>query len=187
MFKFRRFTPQLCLESIYEIPLPHLKHLGIRGLIFDLDNTITKHDCREIPLTALEWFRSLKSMGFKACLLSNNSGVRVEDAAQKLGIDFVPRARKPSRRGFYRAFEVMGTGPRETAMIGDQLFTDIWGGNRVGILTILVKPIDVCELWSTRNISRRGEKAIWRFVKRNMGDQPSDIAKIYAKNKQTGI
>jgi HAD superfamily phosphatase (TIGR01668 family) len=183
MFKFKRFTPDLSINSIYDISLSALSKIGIRGLIFDLDNTITKHDCRDIPPTALVWFASLPDYGFKACLLSNNSGKRVEDAAKKLSLDFVCRARKPNKEGFYRAFKVLGASAKQTAVIGDQLFTDIWGGNRVGAWTILVKPVDTCELWGTRNISRRGERAIWPFVQRNLHNEPSEIAKLHKKTE----
>ncbi|MGI6360815.1 MAG: YqeG family HAD IIIA-type phosphatase [Bacillota bacterium] len=178
---FKRFTPDLFVKTIYDIPLERLREMGIRGLIFDLDNTITMHDQLEISSRALKWFKTLKEQGFKVCILSNNSGGRVKESADIMGIECVSRAKKPRRQGFYRAFETLGTKPQETAMVGDQLFTDIWGGNRAGVFTILVEPISSKEMWGIKYVSRNFERIIWPAVKRNLMKNPQTTVNLLEK------
>ncbi len=170
MFQFRRFTPDYCLPSIFEIPLPELRQRGVKALIFDLDNTLTDHDNPEFPPATLSWLAHLAACDLRACLLSNNRGQRVDQAARKLGIPFVANACKPRRSGFLRAFNLLEVKPAQAAVVGDQIFTDIWGGNQAGAITILVNPVSGHELWGTRHISRRAERLVWRFVRKNMAE-----------------
>ena len=119
---------------------PSGRREGIRGIVFDIDNTLTLPDapadeaCREL-------FRRLGDIGLKACIVSNNRGPRVKSFAADVGADFVPKALKPRRYGYRRAMELMGTVPENTVSVGDQLFTDIWGANRIGMHSILTKPL----------------------------------------------
>ena len=134
------FWPERVAKSAFTIPYEQLYEEGIRGIVFDIDNTLTLPDapadeaCREL-------FRRLGDIGLKACIVSNNRGPRVKSFAADVGADFVPKALKPRRYGYRRAMELMGTVPENTVSVGDQLFTDIWGANRIGMHSILTKPL----------------------------------------------
>ena len=86
-------------------------------------------------------FERLEKIGFHTLLLSNNKEPRVKTFHDAVGADYIFKAGKPGVAGYRKAMEKMGTDASHTIFVGDQLFTDIWGANRVGIRTILVKPI----------------------------------------------
>lgn len=172
MFRFKRFTPKLFVDDIFQIPLSLLEEKGKKALLFDLDNTITAHHSAFVDEKTCAWFSSLEDYGLRACLLSNNKDRRVKKVAEQLKIPYIHRAKKPGKAGFKRAFTAMDTDIQASVMVGDQLFTDIWGGNRAGLYTILVRPISKKELWGTRHISRPLERLIWRFVHRNLNQKP---------------
>ena len=134
------FYPDIYCESTYLLPYEKWFEEGIRGLIFDIDNTLVEHDA---PATerAVALMQRLKAVGFRICLVSNNDEERVAPFAGELGVDYVVKARKPSGYGYSKAVEVMKTSAGETYAIGDQLFTDVWGAHRAGLTAVLVEPI----------------------------------------------
>jgi len=146
---WRLLAPSLCLSSIFQIDLEGLRRQGIRGLILDLDNTLVAWggDPEE---KLFAWLREVRESGLVACIVSNNDRARVKGFSDLASIPAIPRARKPRRRAFRAAMEVMGTAPAETAVVGDQIFTDILGGNRLGLYTILVTPVARREFIGTR-------------------------------------
>ena len=168
LFRFRRFTPKILIKTIFEIPLENLVDQGFKVIAFDLDNTLTAWRDPEISEETYQWFKGLADHGITACILSNNNDERVKIVAEKLGIPYIPRARKPFKVGFRKLLKLLEIAPNETVMVGDQLFTDIWGANRAGIYTILIDPVSKKEFWGTRNISRRLERLIWAHIKRNI-------------------
>lgn len=135
-----RFYPDEYVDSSYGIDYQALYDRGIRGLLFDIDNTLVPHGKPETQ-RAVELFRRLHGMGFETCLISNNQKPRVEPFAKALGSRYLFDAHKPSRKNYLKAMEEMGTDRRTTVFIGDQLFTDVYGAKRSGIYSILVKPI----------------------------------------------
>lgn len=155
------FQPDLYVPSLWTIPLAMLKDRGIRGLIIDLDNTVTEWGRATLNPEVRAWFARLKEVGLKACLVSNNRDARVQKVALALGIPGISRAGKPRRRAFYQAMVALGTGAGDTAVIGDQVFTDVLGGNRLGLFTVLVQPIDRHEFIGTRMV-RQVEKLVTR-------------------------
>ena len=119
-----------------------LRERGIRGLILDVDNTLTTHD-HPVPAEGIpEWIETMKRSGIRLMILSNNRRERVEPFAKLLGLPFVPDAGKPLKKGYISAMKLMRLKKRETAAVGDQLFTDIWGANFAGITSIFVQPIE---------------------------------------------
>ncbi|MCR6546763.1 YqeG family HAD IIIA-type phosphatase [Dehalobacterium formicoaceticum] len=148
--KTNNFMPDMMTVSVLDIPLQDLAKRNVKGMILDLDNTITEWNNPEIKDEMMHWFANLQQLGISACLLSNNKGPRVMEAAQKLGISYVSRATKPRRSGYRRAMEVLKTTEAETVVVGDQIFTDILGGNRTGLYTILVNPIGAKEFAGTK-------------------------------------
>jgi len=145
-----KLAPDLFIDSLLDIPLEKLAHRKIKGMIFDLDNTVTEWNNPEIRDDIIQWFKKLQATGITACLLSNNKGPRVMEAAKKLGIPYVAKATKPRRRAFRLAIDLLQTTPEETVVVGDQIFTDILGGNRMGLYTILVSPLSKREFIGTR-------------------------------------
>jgi len=119
-----------------------LKKHGIKGLILDVDNTLTTHD-HPVPAEGIpEWIATMKKSGIKLMIVSNNRAERVKPFAEMLGLDFVSKGAKPMKKGYVRAMEKMGLSPSETAAVGDQLFTDIWGANFSKVTSIFVQPIE---------------------------------------------
>ncbi len=137
---FQRFYPGRRADSAYEIDYGQLYENGVRGLIYDIDNTLVPHGA-PADHRARELFARLKDTGFEACLLSNNGEERVRTFNRDIRVHYICNAHKPSVKNYRAAMELMGSGPDSTVFIGDQLFTDIYGANRAGIPTILVKPI----------------------------------------------
>lgn len=136
-----RFYPDEYLDSTYVIDFKKLSDEGYKGVIFDIDNTLVMHG-EPADERAEALFEQLRSLGFDTCLVSNNKRPRVESFANQVNSKFIFKADKPSRRGYQRAMELMGTDTGNTLFVGDQLFTDVWGAKRAGIRSILVKPIN---------------------------------------------
>ncbi len=146
----RYLRPCLYIRSVQELDLRALTARGIRAIILDLDNTLIAWNAEESRSDLVEWVRGVRSAGFSVCIVSNNLAERVTRFSRLLGIPAIPRAAKPRRSPFKRAMQLMGSTAQETAVVGDQLFTDILGGNRLGLYTILVVPLDRQEFFLTR-------------------------------------
>jgi len=138
--------------------------MGINGIIFDLDNTIIPWDSPTMSPEIIQWLHALLAQGFKICLVSNNMGKRVQTIAGMFGIPFVSRAYKPAKTGFRQAIAAMELTDRQVAVVGDQLFTDVLGGNRLGLYTIWVAPLSSTEFVGTK-ITRRLEKLAVRMLR----------------------
>ena len=137
---FERFFPDAYMESTYAIDFEKLYQEGIRGVIFDIDNTLVPHGA-PADKRAIQLFEHLKEIGFHTCLISNNKEPRVKMFNEPIGTDYVYDAHKPSTKNYKKAMEIMGTTCENTIFIGDQLFTDVFGAKRSGIPSILVRPI----------------------------------------------
>jgi HAD superfamily phosphatase (TIGR01668 family) len=169
---FELFKPTYQVDSIDSIPVAKLKRHGIRGLIIDLDNTMTPWNDLEVGPKVAQWFSELKEAGVGACVVSNNKRKqRVAVVAEHLGIPFVFRATKPRRKAFRAGMEILGTDAKDTAVIGDQLFTDILGGNRLGLCTILVLPISDREFIGTRFMRQMERVLVW-LIKHTAAAKP---------------
>ncbi len=135
------FKPRLYETSIYEIDLKRLSRLGVKAFIFDVDNTIVTYDTPLPDEKVKRWFENIAEMGFVSYIASNNNKGRVENFAKELNIGFLPKAKKPLTKNLKEICRKMGVSPCETAMVGDQLFTDMLGGNMSGMFTILIEQI----------------------------------------------
>lgn len=168
----RTLAPTWFVESIYDLDLDRLWQRGIRGIITDLDNTLIGWNVPEPDERLLEWTRRLQEHGFKVCIASNNSQLRVEAFARHLDVPFLSKAGKPRRRGIRAAMAMLGTTPQTTALLGDQVFTDMLGGNRLGLMTILVRPIARTEFLGTRLVRRVERLVLATLRRRGMLDKP---------------
>ncbi|NLI91838.1 MAG: YqeG family HAD IIIA-type phosphatase [Peptococcaceae bacterium] len=153
--------PYLQYESLQDIPVEDLLAKGIRGLLLDLDNTVAPWNDKSLTREVIDWFEKIKKAGIRACIVSNNQRPdRVSAVADVLGIFYVYKASKPRKKAFYSGLDTLGLQSTEVAVIGDQLFTDVFGGNRLGMKTILVSPIDEKEFAGTK---------VLRFMERIVG------------------
>lgn len=135
-----RFYPGEYLDSTYEIDFARLYAEGYRGIIFDIDNTLVPHGAPADD-RAKKLFIHLKELGYQCVLLSNNKEPRVKLFNDAVQVQYIFKAGKPSVKNYVKAMELMHTGKDNTLFVGDQIFTDVYGANRAGIRTILVKPI----------------------------------------------
>lgn len=132
--------PDEYLQSAYQIDYAAFYQKGFRGIIFDIDNTLVPHGA-PADKRAVSLFVRLRELGFSCVLLSNNKEPRVKLFCDKVGADYIFKAKKPKPSAYRRAMERMHTGRENTLFIGDQIFTDVAGANLCGIYSILVKPI----------------------------------------------
>ncbi len=141
----KRFLPKDYKPTVFEIPFDRLYEQGYRGLIFDIDNTLSPNNIPEPTDDIINLMQHLKELGYKICLLSNNNEGRVELFNKKLNLFTVPNANKPGLGGMEKALKLMETAVTHTILVGDQIFTDMWCGNRIGMHTILVEPLSLTE------------------------------------------
>ena len=134
------YVPDVYKKSIYDINYDLLKEKGIKCLLFDLDNTLVPYNAKEVNEKLKKLFTELKK-DFKVIIFSNSPKIRVKLFASSLEVDSIAFARKPQRKNFAKVFTDYKLEEDEVAIIGDQLNTDILGGNRVGITTILINPV----------------------------------------------
>jgi hypothetical protein len=157
--------PEFQYDSLTDIPVEFFLLQGIKGLLLDLDNTIAPWNDKSLTREVMDWFEKIKAAGIKACIVSNNRlPDRVSAVADILEIFYVYKAAKPRKKAFLKGVNTLGMSSEEIAVIGDQLFTDIFGGNRLGIKTILVLPIDEKEFTGTK-VLRLMERAVGRKVR----------------------
>lgn len=162
----KSFIPNMYVPSIYQIDLEALKQQGITSIIVDLDNTLVESTQLDAPPQLLDWFRKLRQEEFRVMIVSNNSKHRVTRFAQPLSIPYIYTARKPLSFAFRKAIQHLACRRDEIAVVGDQLLTDVLGGNRMGLFTILVVPVSQSEGWLTRT-NRRLESLIFHWLKKN--------------------
>lgn len=169
-----RFCPDERVPSVASISLDELVRSGVKGVILDLDNTLVPWDGEELDPAAVAWVETAKSRGLKLCIASNSIKSRVEEIASSLGLPAIPKAVKPRKRPFRRALEILGTEPHETVVIGDQLFTDVFGGNRLALHTILITPLSENELLTTRMVRRVERRVVSHLEKKGRLRQQQD-------------
>ncbi|WP_156291136.1 YqeG family HAD IIIA-type phosphatase [Oceanobacillus salinisoli] len=162
-----RFLPNEYVKSIFDIHPDKLKEKGIKGIITDLDNTLVAWDVQDATPEVMEWFKLMKKHDIQVTIISNNNLQRVKIFSEPLDIPFIYSARKPLRRAFKRVQKQMNLKKEEIVVIGDQLLTDVLGGNNAGLYTILVVPIVQTDGKITR-MNRKIERIILNNL-RNKG------------------
>lgn len=163
-----RFHPDLWLRRITQLTPGQLRRWGARVLVLDVDNTLTTHNNPVPDRDVLEWLERMKELGFRLVILSNNNARRVRPFAEALGLEYTADAWKPLQKGFRETARMTRTLPREMVMVGDQIFTDVWGGNRFGARTVLVEAMEPESHWGFR-LKRALEQAVLRSYKGERG------------------
>ena len=138
-----------------------IKNNHLRGLILDLDNTLSMHGSPAAEEGVMEWLEEMKRLGIKMTVVSNNTKKRVDPLAKELGLDYISFGCKPLTVGISRALRKMRLPRNSVALVGDQIFTDIMGGNLKRMPTILVEPFHM-ENKPTFRLKRKLESVIFK-------------------------
>jgi HAD superfamily phosphatase (TIGR01668 family) len=160
--------PTWMVRGVTEIAPEWLVARGIKAILCDVDNTIVPWHSEVVPAQIDAWLAGLRAQGFGICLVSNTRRPeRLARLAKRLEIRHVPgNAGKPGVRGLQTGLKILGAEPWEAALIGDQLFTDVVGGNKLSLTTILVNPLTTHEFIGTWLISRNLERLVLRGDRR---------------------
>lgn len=135
------FYPSLYRRRITDVTAEDLHRLGARGVLLDVDNTLTTHDAPDLAEDVKMWLATMKAQGFALVIVSNNSPERVAPFAAKIGLPYSANARKPLPVGYRAASTELQVPLKECVAIGDQIFTDVLGANLARISSILLEPI----------------------------------------------
>ena len=135
-----RLYPNVYLDSTYDIDFEQYYQDGYRAIIFDIDNTLVPHGA-PADQRAIALFKRLHALGYQSMMLSNNKEPRVKMFCDAVDAEYIYKAGKPNPANYREAMKRMHTDEKNTLFVGDQIFTDVWGANKAGIYSILVKPI----------------------------------------------
>ena len=157
-------TPNHITRHVSDISPAFLSQNNLRAVVTDLDNTLVGWRVETIEAEVEKWLAALRAADINVCIASNTRHFsRLERIAKQMGVLHVPgNSNKPGTSGLKRALGLLQTSAHETAMVGDQLFTDILAGNRLGLFTVLVNPLTTHEFIGTRLINRNAERFVLR-------------------------
>ena len=153
--------PDVKLRGITDITVELLNKFDIKALLLDVDNTMSTHHGTVLTDGLLEWIDYMQLNGIKLMVLSNSKRKRIEPFAARIGLPFISLGLKPLPTGYLRGVKALGKKRENVAIVGDQIFTDVLGGNIVGVKTILLTPIKLEDGWSFK-ARRRLEKKIYK-------------------------
>lgn len=135
---FKKCLPDMFVRSVLELDEEFFRSHRIKGVIFDIDNTLVRHTEAVPPAEIREYFSHLAKWGVRAAVVSNNKKERVQKFCAPLGVPYAARAYKPRRKPLRTIAAKLGVPPDEICLVGDQLFTDIFGANRMGFFSVAV-------------------------------------------------
>ena len=158
------FIPDMYQKSIYHIDYDKLQENGVKCLLFVLDNTCVPFKDKEPNKKLIDLFDTLKDMDFKVIIFSNATKKRISPFKKVLNVDCLARAGKPNKKSFLKILKLFDYDLNEVAIIGDQLYKDILGGNKVGIKTILVNPMSKDDMILTKLIFRNLEEGKYKLM-----------------------
>ncbi|HCN61423.1 MULTISPECIES: YqeG family HAD IIIA-type phosphatase [Mammaliicoccus] len=159
------FLPNEYVQSIFDIKPEHLKSKNIKAIITDLDNTLVGWDVKDPTDEVRTWFEEMKEQNITVTIVSNNNQERVASFSSTLNIDYIFKARKPRGKAFRQASNLMDVNKSEVVVIGDQMLTDVFGGNRNGLYTIMVVPVKKTDGLVTK-FNRLIERRFLNYFKR---------------------
>lgn len=165
---WKLLCPWMHVNNVYRIDLDKLQKKGIRGIIVDLDNTLVPWNGNDVFPEVTAWMLRVKEKGFKACIVSNNHFQRGDELAKFFDVPAIWKAVKPRRHAFRKAMKIMDLKASEVAVVGDQVFTDVLGGNRSGLCTILVHPLNKREFIGTRFMRQLEKIVLFGLKKRGL-------------------
>lgn len=135
------FMPEYVFDTFDMASAEFLLKIGVKGIVLDIDNTLEPYENPEPGVEVVRWFHSLWNAGIKTAIVSNNNKERVELFNKGLKIPAYSKAKKPFKKNVLNAISDMGIKREQAALMGDQIFTDVWAAHNAGIIAILVPPI----------------------------------------------
>ena len=156
--------PDIKLDKVTDISLEILKKYNITHLILDVDNTLSTHHGHVLTDGLTKWLTLMNENGIGLMVLSNSKEKRVKPFAEKIALPYISLGLKPLPFGYLRALKAMGSKRRNTAIVGDQIFTDVLGGNLVGVKTLLLTPIKL-ESTAGFRFKRKIERLIFKLYR----------------------
>ena len=154
------FKPTFWLKNVLSIDEEFLKKNRVRALVLDMDNTLSMHGAPAEESGVSEWLRTMRRLGIRMRVVSNNTKKRVAPLAAKLGLEYTANGAKPLTFGVNRAIKEMRVRKSETLVVGDQIFTDVMAGNLAGVRTVLVEPFHLEKTWTFR-LKRKAESLVF--------------------------
>lgn len=139
---FKKFIPDKIFDKFDDVTPELLCDMGVKAVISDIDNTLAPYEIAEPTEQVKRWIASLLSAGIKVAFISNNGAERVDLFNRSLGLPAYPDSGKPKKKNLLKAMRELGVTPGETLVLGDQVFTDVFAGKRVGARVFLVPPIN---------------------------------------------
>ncbi len=158
----KHLLPDYYFESLKEARPEIIAQSGRKAVLIDLDNTLVPRKSQKVSEEVKNWIKQAQEAGLALCIVSNNWQGRVKKVADELGLPLVAPAGKPRKKAFLKALSILGVEASRAAIVGDQLFTDVFGGNRLGLLTVLIKPLSSKELIHTRFLRLLEKKILVR-------------------------
>ena len=156
--------PKIKIDRVTDVSLSLLQKYGIGTLILDVDNTLSTHHGQTLTDGLEEWLALMKDNGIKLVILSNSKEARVKPFAGKIGLPFVSMGLKPLPFRFSTVLKMVGSTRKETAIVGDQIFTDVLGGNLARVKTILLTPI-LLETSTSFRFKRAVERVVYKLYR----------------------
>ena len=135
------FVPDYRFNTFDEASAQFLSSIGVKGLILDVDNTLEPYENAVPGDHVIKWLAELSAAGIRCAIVSNNGKERIDRFNEKLGLVAYSKAKKPFKRNVLAALKSIGVDPKDAALMGDQVFTDVWAARNAGIKAILVPPI----------------------------------------------
>ena len=146
-----RLVPDFAYTDIFQVTPEQLKKAGVRGLILDLDGTLASYEVAQPTDAQCRLIKGYLNAGIQVMMLSNNNHPqRVAGFCAALGIPYLCRAKKPLKSGFLKCAKALGLPPAQIAVIGDQIYTDVFGAHRAGMKAIFVKSLLSGRLYNLR-------------------------------------
>ena len=161
-----KLRPTIRIDNVYEIDEAFLRAHQIEGIVLDVDNTLVRNKVGVPDEKLYQLIDRWKSAGVKLVILTNARRSRMALFGDEAGIKIIPMANKPFKKGYVQAVEYLGLPKDKIVALGDQLFTDIWGGNRAGLRTVLVTPIDLSNECLWLRMKRALERPLLRKIQR---------------------
>ncbi len=177
IFGHKKFIPSVVVKSIFDIDYNKIYDEGCRIILTDLDNTLISYEMNEPNEALINWRDKLQSMGFKIIIVSNSHSFRVSHFSEMINLEYQPSSMKPLKRGFKKVVKKNNIkDPSKVVLFGDQIMTDILGGNRMGFKTFLVEAIDKTSEGLSTRFNRHFEKRIVKYINKK---EPAGVLKNY--------
>ena len=141
-------VPDYIVSSVFDLTPEKLTRMGKTLVLADLDNTLARYGEKTASAALLNWKEELEQAGIQIYIVSNSrKPTRAKRFSESFGVSFVGHSGKPDTKGFLRALKETGKNRQQALMVGDQIFTDIWGAHNAGVLAVLTQPIALDNLF----------------------------------------